>query len=1122
MRYLTPEYWAPFERPPKGILFEDLVEVILPSIRSGTWHRTGGSWDRARDFVLGEGPERICAECKMYHERLSLKVLSKTLVMAIVDDFSHILFFSYTPINTPTLTHLTQFQAQTGRRIEVYDDEKLESLILANEKARAFFDFTPVELRPAPARVVVLDHVSRDPEVNYLDVARTARGGPDDAAVRYLQLYETICLDIVVTNDSLDELTGKVVLHEKRFERDYRLLDSEVVASGYTIPVQLGRAGLWTKRLYFKVIRAGDAVPLPSYDVIINDAQVVSRKSNYRLKVSSLLRPPLIGKRYLEAERRFRDAVTLRERSVTFLIHGPSGSGKSRLLTELRDVAFEQGFVPFRYSGEGADTPTFDAFVRKLTAARYKLPLSIPLDEDSRTSEAPATEPLLLRVLYDRAYEPSAHEQDCVELVFSCLEGQRIIIMIDDAQALDPATTRLLNELVTRSHNTRGRFVLLMTVNTDHLAPSSPQASFVGRVKDLAQADTGVPPQYVALPITGFTKEDALAYLNHCFSDQASIQQPFSIRFAETAELFLQNVPLTPLFIEQFLLSLEDSALIERRADTLYVLNPEGLHAELYRVPKAVRDVIARRWRHARSRIGEPAVHAVRVLAFFVFVPEHQIARWNVDQLTVDALIDAAFFRIDEREHIVFHHQTFLRFFKGAVNPFDRAFLQTVLPAIDDSLRDDIAAQYYLAQEALGRVDGAMIEHGLTTIENDSARVEYLEEFSQAFVSTAPSAADLDGARMLSALSLLAGRLKARVGFEQSYRYQQQLQTRELPRLDRYAAFGREYCNLALSVAGIHVSVRNDWRSLPVLDETLERFDRLRFLNERDRAEARCSLMNRRCVALRSLARRDEAIAAGKSALEQAQEMGLSHLVMQNHIDLGYVYYGRQVDRPALVKHWSTAIREHASDTFPPSMITGANVWRYHNVHVLTLEGSLDSAAEAADDSAARAATELDAFHQVKLLLMRVVIELMRTSPLLGYDQLRATTDRVIDLCIRYNARQTYWMAYWAAARIAERENRLDEVLQNVTNALEQLVAFIGQQPEMQIRFHESLLDLALTARKVGGTLPLEYVAAIASPTIRSGMRSVLAMSDTALADLLAVHEPACTYHDGHFDLPCP
>jgi tetratricopeptide (TPR) repeat protein len=288
------------------------------------------------------------------------------------------------------------------------------------------------------------------------------------------------------------------------------------------------------------------------------------------------------------------------------------------------------------------------------------------------------------------------------------------------------------------------------------------------------------------------------------------------------------------------------------------------------------------------------------------------------------------------------------------------------------------------------------------------------------------------------------------------------------------------------------------------------------------KADAHCSLLNRRCVALRSLSRRDEAIRIGHDALEEARTAGLQHLEMQNHIDLGYIYYGRLADRDDLFEQWSTAVDLIRPEQIPSSVVTSPNVWHYHAVHVLTLRGQLDEAIQSADDAAARAATELDTFHHVKLLLMRVVIELMRPAPSVDYRELRETTDRVLDLCIRYNTRQTYWMSYYALAKIAERQNDRQSMKTNALAAVEQLIAFIGRQPEMQRRFHESLRDLAITARKAGSELPEDALAFIEAPSVRGELRSILAMSDSAFSDYCDGHVPASTYHDGRFDLPCP
>jgi hypothetical protein len=68
-----------------GLRFENLVRDLLDRFFSGNWSSTSRSWDGGRDFVDRsiEGEEQW-AECKMYRGALSLRVLSPTLVMAIM------------------------------------------------------------------------------------------------------------------------------------------------------------------------------------------------------------------------------------------------------------------------------------------------------------------------------------------------------------------------------------------------------------------------------------------------------------------------------------------------------------------------------------------------------------------------------------------------------------------------------------------------------------------------------------------------------------------------------------------------------------------------------------------------------------------------------------------------------------------------------------------------------------------------------------------------------------------------------------------------------------------------------------------------------------------------------
>jgi len=280
-------------------------------------------------------------------------------------------------------------------------------------------------------------------------------------------------------------------------------------------------------------------------------------------------------------------------------------------------------------------------------------------------------------------------------------------------------------------------------------------------------------------------------------------------------------------------------------------------------------------------------------------------------------------------------------------------------------------------------------------------------------------------------------------------------------------------------------------------------------------------VLDRLCVAMRSLSNRDEALRAGRRAEAEAAAARLPHMQMQAHIDMGYVYYGRLVDRKDLLKHWSTALRVLPPTKIPSAPITGPNVWRYHNTHVLALRGKLDEAADAIAEAEARATRELDTFHLVKLLSMNVVVALMREGPA-DYARLERTTDRIIDLCVRHDARQTYWVGLHARAKVAERRRNAVGMGTATTAAFRQLMAFAGAHPEMQERYHEAMLDLAIMARKARVDLPSEQVAQIATIAVRSEVETILRSTDAAFRAYRRRFRPLSTYHDGRFDLPCP
>lgn len=142
MNYLTSEYWNYFIKKIKtkdgeeklirdGYKFEELIEELLNLLYQDVhWEKTKRTHDGNKDF-LGEKDDGsyIWAECKNYSERISLKVIAPTFVMAEIKDIQEILVFSYSAINKNTKKKLLYYANKREKRIYYYDDVNLEKLL---------------------------------------------------------------------------------------------------------------------------------------------------------------------------------------------------------------------------------------------------------------------------------------------------------------------------------------------------------------------------------------------------------------------------------------------------------------------------------------------------------------------------------------------------------------------------------------------------------------------------------------------------------------------------------------------------------------------------------------------------------------------------------------------------------------------------------------------------------------------------------------------------------------------------------------------------------------------------------------------------------------------------------
>ena len=250
LNHLTEDFWYGFKKVDgryDGNRFEELVAFLLPYLEELNWIQTGGSWDRSRDFEVRANGKYIWAECKMHNSKLSIRAISPTLVMAIIDDADTIFFFSYSKLNTNAYKHLSQFQKETKKQIRVFDDQKLEDLILKNAKClNEFFpDFTGIETIVGKS-LEVSAFFSKDPEVEYVD-HRNLSETVNTLDNGWVMKFSTFCVDIFLKNlNPFNSSKGAIRLLLDNGHTHLALIDKEIRDNDLTLSFDLIGAGVYS------------------------------------------------------------------------------------------------------------------------------------------------------------------------------------------------------------------------------------------------------------------------------------------------------------------------------------------------------------------------------------------------------------------------------------------------------------------------------------------------------------------------------------------------------------------------------------------------------------------------------------------------------------------------------------------------------------------------------------------------------------------------------------------------------------------------------------------------------------------------------------------------------------
>lgn len=925
--------WSEFEfKRSNGIVafdgekFEELIRELLRCHFDGVWFGTPRSWDGGKDFVdLSIKGEERWAECKMYRQALPLQAISNTLVMAVSDrEVRQLLIFSYSRLNNQTKNHLSAFSASTTIEIQSFDGLLLEQYVLKTPTVlERFFGNHKLVRYPlslsgrSSMDVEVSNFFSANPQIDEQQLSY--RESPTH---RYkIPLWLPCVYQVIVKSISIDkrrllkfdfsELIKPTscirVLNERKLQlhRGIMLL--------HLLPGQI--SGI---KLYLSFDRTGN-INIPSVPIHIDDGPELKSILPKAVSVGFLTRPALIGSRILNACKEVERHVSSQHTNLVVTVTGISGVGKSRFLEEIQTRLLEESYEIRGLDGASSACRGANIFIRRLLARLWRLPDPLGNNQMSgraSTMQADASiyDQVCSLIYGDSLSLPISDSllQHIVNIVCQAFQRGRNALLIDNVQALDNCSIKLLKRISSSLQGNIGSACLVFAFNEQELLFSEAALYFQQILKD---QNTTTPETVHYVELNEFTPNQVKLFLNQLIrSQEGGNDTLFTNRYPLLTSLILEHVLHRPLDLFQLMKAAEDQEIVKVEYDCFYIIQLDVFHDLILSLQKTTESILEKRWQSLEK--NQSAIKILLLVSLVGDITESLLESTECDEATLQFLVQAGFLKARSSGGYHYYHQS-----------IERHFSLKFLLDTDENIRFSAAQLQNSLEEKKLDLPTPLASFQLAHLVKKVSRTILLRAMTQ--ISDL-SAVPVD-TRMEIAAKILESYLDVHLGFITIQDY--------LPSLDSICHFmsGRhqedlaqvllKYSNILMKFrpnsseelrqqfwiirqAGSYARFSNvSVDGLRILDQGLKHLRLLRgTVNTKARARVTADLYDRKCVHQKFLGCMDEAVKSGRKAARICNFFSILDVLCLTLIDLGYIYYGSYQERENLLYYWKRAV----------------------------------------------------------------------------------------------------------------------------------------------------------------------------------------------------------------------
>lgn len=663
MIHLTTDYWAEFKY--DGLLFEDLVHDLLKLEYPGiAFYATKKSWDGSRDFeatinLLEEAKAKIWLECK-YHQndRLPVHDVSMTLLMAFIHNAKQIIIFSYSPTNRTFEKHIADYTERTKTDVEIYDDLRLEQLILTHSSSLKNFN------KYFPTFKKEVDISQHHSDIQYEFGIGTKKTDRKKFIIGINQPFE---LELYIFNHHSKERNIEISIIDN--VKDYfHIASRDLLVPEYKILKNIPPNSSSVIRLKMRVKSYSEKIKLPRISIKEEDGRKTICKIDQKLECRWIATTPLIGDSYYEILNNCGQYIGNAHNFSVITIIGTSGVGKSRILKELNLYSQDINNIVCYIDADEKDI-TAKLFVEKLVLTLEDLPLfdnkqtklcfSSNIEDDKYYA---------CKILYDKSFSVANEKENVVKYLSDLLCRKSCSIILDNLQAYDELSVEIIDLLLKYMDERDSVSSLILSFNLDYLYSDTDTHNLYKRLLYLSSKEEY---GYYNAQIEGFTRKEAIQYLQESlikvYDEHRAVD---TITYQRSIEKIVDTCGTNPFFLHEFILYLLQQGVIRHTDTTSYYIHDiDGFQICLNTTPTSINDLIAKREHLFLESIKDfPALtksyeNLISVIALTKSLPLILFNDLIGDNNLLRQLERIGFINIGMDDHIQFSHQFFEKYF---------------------------------------------------------------------------------------------------------------------------------------------------------------------------------------------------------------------------------------------------------------------------------------------------------------------------------------------------------------------------------------------------------------------------------------------------------------------------